>query len=529
MSLKTYSSVTLTNLPVGVSDLEIMNTIFKTVVVKNNIVPSSNVISYSFDDNIFELKFTEDLSTTQKDNLDSFFTNYVYTPLQLSDTSAFDAVVSNDPLNPGDFTLISDAFNAGRYNIFVRAGVYIEMGDIVIPDRGQITGEAQSTVTIVFPTGGAIKIDALQGNPPETTGTFDILSGTNIVTGTGTQFTNLTAGNFIRIGTNYYDIASIESDTQLTIWDTIVGKDYINQPVLAHPIYSGNRLCNLIIYGGNPAVTTPAVVFRGVRNGSMMYLAIYKCGGGIDVSYSAELSFNSMVINTCFGDGVVIDHCVTASLNILNNFNNVGYGFHIKGDSENIILNSCTSETNSKTGILIDGNSNYIFATDCVVKHNKESGLIIDNSKHVSLSTVEFSGNTQNGGVVQNSKNIIVRGCFMCDNLLSGIKFISNENSDTFDCDVINNSEYGIYYENVTKSKITNNTVRKGDSVLEISGQIYITGTSANSNISNNNSESLKIDATVQKCITSLNITESAITDNSTGGINVNNLATAAV
>jgi len=465
-----------------------------------------------------------EVSVEETAALDSLFSTFVYKDLYSSENSGFDAVVSNDDLNPGDYTSIVAAFAAGRQDVYVRNGTYYEMGDIIIPDRGQLVGESPGKVFVILPNGGAVKILGLGNGAYESSGTNGIVSGTSIVTGVGTSFTNLTPGQFILLGTNFYDIASIESDTSLTLEDTYIGKTLISKNMKAHSLFSGIRLANMIVYGA----LGKGIVVTGLRHGSFSNVAIYKCvGTGICFLDCAELSIQSLVVNSCGGDGVSIDKCITVSMNTVNNYNNGGNGYSIM-DCQDVNSISCTSESNGLNGYDISAGSRSIALSACILRHNNLDGARIrTGAKTVTANCINSSQNGINGISVDYSENFYLMGSEIRENDENGIVAKNGSNNVSILGNVVcDNRGRGILLDTVTRSKIGYNDVCCEDlSSTGPSCEIAVQGVSSNLTISNNNSSYMTIGASVTKSIISLNVTtEAEIDDSSTGGITNNNL-----
>jgi len=162
-----------------------------------NISVNVSYINQVKDTNNVEVFFPTALSPSQKTALDSLVSSYTYTaPVQPSKVVSHQVVVSNDPNNPGDYSSISEAFDAGEESVLVRHGIYYESSDIIIQDAGQLSGEIQGKTIIVFTGPYSIKIDG-SGGVKEDIGTISITHNTDIVTGVGTTFTNLSSEQFI--------------------------------------------------------------------------------------------------------------------------------------------------------------------------------------------------------------------------------------------------------------------------------------------------------------------------------------------
>lgn len=132
----------------------------------------------------------------------------------------YEAVVDVNGL--GDYTTIASAIAAGKKNIFVRKGTYIE-SMLTITSGISIVGENKYNTIIDFnSTTNYLKIE---GDTAEyTTGTISITTATATVTGSGTSWlANASAGEYIRIGEDLYLIQSVDSNTSITLSSTYIG------------------------------------------------------------------------------------------------------------------------------------------------------------------------------------------------------------------------------------------------------------------------------------------------------------------
>lgn len=112
---------------------------------------------------------------------------------------------------------INDLNNAGGGIVILTKGIHIVNYDIILYSSISLEGEGIYNTIIDFNDNA--KQIKIEGTTKTEAGTFDIDTGVDpfIVTGTGTAFTNASAGDFIGIVDGWYEIASIQSDTQLTL------------------------------------------------------------------------------------------------------------------------------------------------------------------------------------------------------------------------------------------------------------------------------------------------------------------------
>lgn len=325
-----------------------------------------------------------------------------------------ETIVSNNADYPGDYTSISDAFNGGATSVHVKNGVYFETSDIVIPNGGQLRGELPGQTIIVFIGAYSIKIDG-SGGTKETAGTISCTHNTSIVTGSGTSLNNLSVGDFILIGTNYYEILTVDSATQVTLKETYVGNSISASTYIAQSMYTGNSISNLIITGSSGT----GVYIRALRHGGVKSIAIAKCAPCITIVDCGDLSINEVIPTFSTGIGFTATDCVSLSLHTVNVFNCSSHGFEVGGT--NIIAESCAAENNDGCGFHVLGGSKFINVNDSVIKFNDSMGLKFESTSICNtVSNTEISNNNGIGLDIQNANNN-VNSCFIINNIGIGI------------------------------------------------------------------------------------------------------------
>ena len=357
-----------------------------------------------------DIYFPNALTGPQKTSLDALVNVYTYTvSVKPSVTASHQVVVSNDPNNLGDYTSIAAAFNAGESAVFVRNGTYIETSDIVIPNGGQLTGELPGQTIIVLAGPYSISIDG-SGGVQESVGTISITNNTSIVTGVGTMFTNLSVGNFILLGTNYYDILTIDSDTQVTLKDTYIGINVVNSNYTAQPMYTGCVISSLIIAGSY----TNGIYVRAMRHGNIDAVAVTNCTQSVVLDNCSDLSIHQLICTFSGGIGLEMINCTSMSLNTVNVFNSLSHGMEVSG--LNLVFASCACENNNSCGIHILSNATFVNMNNCVIKNNNNLGIMAElNALYISITDTEIS--TNNGyGINLLGHHNNVSSCFIIGN-----------------------------------------------------------------------------------------------------------------
>lgn len=453
----------------------------QTTIEESTITVTCNRIDTEADS--INIIFESALSTEEKSALDFIVSSYT-APL-ISNSGVFETVVALD--GTGDYKDIPSAFNAGAKSVYVREGTYFTTADIVIPDGGQLIGEANAKVIIYFVGTYGIKCDG-NGGHVETTGTFSITSDTDQVVGTGSMFTNISAGQYILIGTNYYIIKSVESDTALTLAHVYRGAPITNKNVKIMIMYTGCKISGMIVTGS----TTTGILLRSIRHGSLKSVFVMGCAQNITFDNISDFSCMEVVSSLSASTGVVIKDSVSLSCSVFNVFGCVSHGIEIDGDGFNVIIESSAIENNGGYGYNILGVNTQNTFTDNIIRFNKLGGVLCSSGTSImSFSSCSISDNSGNG-IENNGDCGIISGCAINNN--SGIGIKTGLRTLIESCHVISNSE-GIQVPSnrdkciINSNNIINNT-SMGINIIAnnciVEGNLYDNNTGINLQISGN-------------------------------------------
>lgn len=221
-----------------------------------------------------------------------------------SETPLYDVIV--DSSGDGNYTSIVGAFQDGFSNVFVKNGSYAESSDIIIPDRGKLVGETPGGVTITLNSGASIVADG-SGGTYQSSGTISFTKDSKAVTGSGTSFTSLHVNDFILIGNNYLQIASIANDTSLQLLNKYRGPTKSGQSYIAQTMLTGIEIMNLTISGSSDVgLFLRAVRFSNVRSIALVQnahnLQAINCG---DINLEGFITMNAMT-----GPSMSIQRCI---------------------------------------------------------------------------------------------------------------------------------------------------------------------------------------------------------------------------
>jgi hypothetical protein len=177
----------------------------------------------------------------------------------------YDATV--DAAGGGDYLLPSAAFTAGATSVYVKRGTYNETVDVTLPDGGRLVGEGEVVINFT----GAFGVRNIVPGGSWTAGTITVTSGSAIVTGSLTNWLGspILPGWYMLIGNVYYEIASVDNATQITLTrayegNTIsTGISYLSVPLaerlsLENVRVTGSSTCRRTTAATTAATSTTA-------------------------------------------------------------------------------------------------------------------------------------------------------------------------------------------------------------------------------------------------------------------------------
>ena len=477
---------------------------------------SQNCLDVVLNGDVVEVWFENPLTHPEEAVLASLVT------LRYNDAYYFDATV--DCKGTGDYVKIADAFAAGKTSVYVRDGTYIETANIVLPDGGQLIGESQSNVKIVLVAGNSIVVDGSKGVKINT-GTIAIANHSQTVIGTGTTFTSILPASFILLGTNFYTIASVESDTSLTLADTYSGGALAGVTCLAQQMFTGVKISNVVIVNppGSPYSTT-GLYLRGLRHCSFKGIAALYCTPNIQVLDTGDCSLYEFICGFSNGVGLAIDNVHSVLWDTLDVYNSTSHGIQLTTRCSSNVFHSCSSSNNGGNGLSISADSYDVNISNGVIKHNNDRGLFADaGSSKIIVSCCTFIDNISHGvhllcsnsvasnniidnnkanGVVGGGTNCIVTGNQITNNTGDGLAYIAGESCVISTNRIDSNGGHGI-------NVVDNHAIISGNIVCN-NGACGILSGSTNGNIAMNNvhdnaSHGLELTAASSLCIVGQN------------------------
>jgi hypothetical protein len=441
------------------------------------------------DDSLYVLFSTD--QTNNKSALDAIIESHAPSS---NPGAIFDAIC--DTTGQGDYLLPSEAFADGRISVFLRNGVYAETSDIIIPNYGSMVGESGPGCIIFFQNvSKSIKCNI--NSVSITDGTISIINGTNVVTGSGTKFVGLMIGDFILISTNYCKIASIESDTELTIVDTYQGANISNMNFVASSMFTGIKLSNFIVAGSK----SHGIYFRNVHHFVFDSISLKSNAPNMLLEYCGNSSLKHILCEYSNGVGLTINNCSFMHVSISDIYNGTSHGIEINGITNSIILNSCKTSNNAGNGIYIMGNIKDLNITTCIIKYNLGSGIVQSSQSSSSslINSTVVRGNCLKG-ISLNGNDHIISGNIIEDNVGIGIEVISSNCLITNNLSK-NNYEGIILTGNNSIASGNNSSNNTANGILVIGNNCIVTNNIA----TENKASGVKIETEAADTIISMN------------------------
>lgn len=283
----------------------------------------------------------------------------------------FTAIV--DPAGNGDYTDIQDAIDyvngLGGGSVLVLPGTYNLTDNLVLYSNIDLIGFDKETTILDF--GGNVKGVKAEGDTAAyITGTITATNNSYTITGSGTSWSgNIAAGEYIMINGIWYEIASVDGNTTLTLVNKYRGKTtsgliYAVAALKKNIIISGLTIKNFGSPGGinfcyvinsrieNNYITNQGIYegiyLKAVSNSFILFNTIDWVGEGIEVrSYSCTNLFLGNNCNNSAGPGIMLgvlssDKSIINNSVISNNCNNCNVGIKFAyADFNHIANNDC--------------------------------------------------------------------------------------------------------------------------------------------------------------------------------------------
>lgn len=369
----------------------------------------------------------------------------------------FDAIVS--PGGEWLYTTVGQALADGCKAIYVKNGTYVESSDLVLPGTGAVSiyGESPGGVTIVLLGSAKMTLDG-NGGVVESTGTVSLTNGSTTVTGSGTTFTNISPEWWLCVGGVFLHIASIQSDTSMTLKAPYQGRAFSNTTFKAMPMAAGALLSNLMLYKTTGGTGT-CLYLRAVNHGVVRDCLISgktTSGYGVHVDSCTETFLISTVVQRVGSDAFYVQNSTLIELSACACKQNVGHGLEFNA-SDNCVMDQCIFVSNGGGGVSVVNGSTRISLTDSIIHRNGGRG--IQTSSDSSVCVMDSCEITENGshGIDFDGADNIVASCVLRNNAGKGIA--AGDNGAISNCQIDNNTGIGIDLANDKRCAVSGNRV----------------------------------------------------------------------
>ncbi len=318
------------------------------------------------------------------------------------DSNATQEVASFVNPNGGNITLESGV-------IYLKNGTYYVGNNVIVPSNTQIVGLGTSSTYIVFegPYGFLT-----EGANIYTTGTVTVISGVN-VTGSGTAWrTNVQPGMSIFIGTQWYPIAAVISDTQL-----VLGQSY-GDDVSLPAIYRIANVTNSVMFSNLTiqASQVTGIAFSDSTQITLEDVQLLANNVGVSFTNCSDVKQDGVIVAASTSDGIQATNMGLCDWRSVNSDGNGGNGItfsNVKklslfpGDAEGNAGDGLNATSGVELSLFIspDGNggNGITFVTGC---------------QNCNIFNSGFEGNVGYGIDIEDasSANNIILGCIFQGN-----------------------------------------------------------------------------------------------------------------
>lgn len=361
--------------------------------------------------------------------------------LPAQDTSSFIlgqnniGTVATDDLN----TIISRVNAQGGGNIYLEAGTYVISSALTGLSNVNLIGISPSATTIY--ANGTARNLSYAGTNVYNTGTITVASGVNI-TGSGTSWSgNVTAGQYLFLGTRMYKIASVTDNTHLVLSEgygdnvTLPSSYRISTPII------DVSLSNLSVV----ASTGTGISFDDALQIRISNVQVISCNKGFTFTNVSRLQLDGTLVAASTSNGYEFTNVGLCDWESVNSTSNGGAGFLISniktvsglmsatantGDGFN-----CTTLVNTFLTIEASGNGGQGMEIVATSDSNDISGIANGNTSDGIKLTATADNNILNRLQVQGNGGYGINiAAATCDNnILMGVNAAGNSSGSLND------------------------------------------------------------------------------------------------
>lgn len=363
-------------------------------------------------------------------------------------SKTYDAIVNAS--GGADFTSLEKAIEyvvaIGGGDIFVWGGTYTPSSAMTITKPINIVGQNSALTIINF--NSTTRNFIINSGTAYTTGTISSIAADRVtVTGSSTAWlANVTAGQYMFLGTRWYLIAAVTANTTIILAETYVD----NIALSAYRIATLTR--NVSFEGLTIKNSTgTAIAATDCRDFFLKDIVLVTNNKALVLTNVAQIDLNLVVAAGSTSNGI--------------EFTNCGLG---GGSSVAIIGNGAIG--------LVYNNVKTMEFEGCAISANTGDGLNITSGNLLGFDTMQFFANGGEGAeVVATSNRVSFSNCDFDSNTLDGLKLTATADY----CKVIGNhfDTNGAYAVNIAAATCDKNIVSSNSFNLNVSGTISNSGT----------------------------------------------------
>lgn len=335
---------------------------------------------------------------------------------------------------------------AGGGTLYLEPGTYSIPATINVSSSIAIIGSSADST--ILDMQGLNRSISFAGTNVYTTGTITSISSSVFVTGSGTSWlANITAGQHLFIGTRWYKIAAVTSDTTL-----ILSEGYGDNVTFP----STYRIASVIVDVILSKLTVKSssgtgIIFSDARKITLESVETQSSNIGMTITNCSEIVLNEFFAASNTSDGVQVTNMGLTNWTSVNTIANGGHGINAN-NWKTATISGCASDGNTGDGYHLASCTSLTFLIDA-------------------------SGNGGQGvELVSNNSDIDIHGSDITGNTSDGIKLTaSSSNCNFYGSFISSNGGYGI---NIADSTSTNNYIVAPGFLNNTSGNINDAGTS---------------------------------------------------
>jgi hypothetical protein len=277
--------------------------------------------------------------------------------------------------------------------IYLESGTYVLQDDIIGRSGLTIQGESESTTILDFDSNN--KSFKFEGTDVYTTGTITSIAynggaGAFEVTGNGTSWlANASAGQYIFLGTRWYPIAAVTSNTTLLLAEGFSDTTPTNYRIAT--IKNDININNITIK--NSAGT--GFVATDVKNIAFEEVILLSNNVGASLTNCDLIQINKLQAVNSTSDGIQMTNCGLSVVSSMPTVNNGGNGVTLN-NLKTISFAACASSGNTGDGVNGTSLIECLFAYAC--EGNGGQGIeITATSDRLFIQNSFINGNTSDG------------------------------------------------------------------------------------------------------------------------------------